>query len=231
MHGHEPDGLAVVLRTIDFGETDRIVHLFVRSAGRVNAIARGARRSRKRFAGALQTAQVVRARYAVGRSDLARLETAETVRVFDGLLEVARGLRAGEALALVRRMLEPANPEPELFDALVAYLEEESRAEDAGALAAFLLRALVLHGVGPELDRCGACGKVPPPGRPAFFDAARGTLVCRACGGAGTVLSAETRTHALAALRGEQLPERGQIAHLLALGRLLVRYHVGMHDI
>jgi DNA repair protein RecO (recombination protein O) len=227
----DDDGLAVVLKTIDFGETDKIVHLFVRSAGRVGAIARGARRSRKRFAGALQTGHLVRARYVIGRSDLARLESAVIVQTYDGLLSLDRGLRAGEAIALVRRVLEPLHPEPELFDAFVAYLAAESGGESAAPLAAFLLRALVLHGVGPDLSACGKCQKRPPEGRPACFDAERGTLVCRACGGAGLVLSAETRSAAISAMESAVQPPPGQIAHMLALGRLLVRYHVGMPDI
>lgn len=231
MHGSGRDGLAVVLRTIDFGETDRIVHLFVREAGRVSALARGARRSRKRFAGSLQTGHLLRVRYVVGRGELARLESAEIVRALDGLLAIERGLRAGEALAFMRGLLRPEHPEPELFDAFVAYLEAEAVADDPSPLAAFLLRALVLHGVGPELGACGTCGKVAPDGRPACFDAARGTLVCRSCGGHGGVLAPATRRAAIAAASQGVPPPPGEIANVLALGRLLIRHHVGVHDI
>ncbi|GAG51712.1 unnamed protein product, partial [marine sediment metagenome] len=44
---------ALILRSVDFGESDRIVHLLVPEAGRLTAIAKGARRSFKRFPGTL----------------------------------------------------------------------------------------------------------------------------------------------------------------------------------
>ncbi len=231
MLGSARDGLAIVLRTVDFGETDRIVHLFVRDEGRVSAIARGARRSRKRFAGALQTGQLVRVRYVVGRSDLARLETAETIRTFEGLLGLERGMRAGEAIALMRRMLEPDHPEPELFDAFSRYLEAECLAPDSGPLAVFLLKALALSGLGPDVAACGICRKPAPEGRSSHFDAARGTLVCRACGGSGPVLGAEVRTAVSEALLSGTAPASGLVTEVLSLARLLVRHHVGTHDI
>src|SRR5690606_37140098 len=142
------------------------------------------------------TAHLLNVRYTHGRGELARLECADVVETFEGLLRVEPGLRAGEALALVRAMLEPGRDEPELFDALIAYLGAECTAKDAGELAAFLLHALALHGVSPELTACGACGKRAPEHRSACFDPQRGTLVCRDCGGAGQHLAAETRAAA-----------------------------------
>jgi DNA repair protein RecO (recombination protein O) len=51
-------------------------------------------------------------------------------------------------------------------------------------------------GFGIDLERCVACGRTCPEGRAACIDLGRGGLVCRACGGASTVVSAEVRAAA-----------------------------------
>ena len=58
-----------------------------------------------------------------------------------------------------------------------------------------------------ELERCAVCGRPCPDGRSACVDPARGGLVCRACGGASSVLSADVRdaARALAAGRTEEV--------------------------
>ena len=43
---------AIVLRTVDYGEADRVVTLFTREHGKLSALARGARKSVKRFGAA-----------------------------------------------------------------------------------------------------------------------------------------------------------------------------------
>ena len=45
------DTPAVIVRAVDYGEADRVVTLLTRARGKVSAIARGARKSRRRFAG------------------------------------------------------------------------------------------------------------------------------------------------------------------------------------
>ncbi|HEY8493863.1 MAG TPA: recombination protein O N-terminal domain-containing protein, partial [Myxococcota bacterium] len=47
------DTEALVLRVVDYGESDRIAHLLTPETSRLTVIAKGARRSRKRFPGAL----------------------------------------------------------------------------------------------------------------------------------------------------------------------------------
>ena len=45
---------AVVLRSIRYGEADRIVHLYSATRGRIGAIAKGSRRPKSRFGGRLE---------------------------------------------------------------------------------------------------------------------------------------------------------------------------------
>ena len=77
---------ALVLRSVDFGESDRVLHLLVPEAGRLTVIAKGARRSVKRFSGTLDyfnylAVQIDRRRSTV----MARLDQATLIRTYSSL--------------------------------------------------------------------------------------------------------------------------------------------------
>src|SRR5439155_25234986 len=70
---------AVVLRTIRYGEADRILHLYTRDRGRVSAMAKGVRRTRTRFGGRLEPYFRIAVVLYEGRSELLTVTSAETV--------------------------------------------------------------------------------------------------------------------------------------------------------
>lgn len=72
---------ALILRTYKLGEADRIVVFLTRDRGKKRGVAKGARRSRSRFVGALEPLTEVRvAYYESERRELVGLNYAETVR-------------------------------------------------------------------------------------------------------------------------------------------------------
>src|SRR5512147_1565246 len=108
---------AVVLRTVDYGESDRVVTLLTRERGKVSAFARGARASRRRFGGALEpfTLLVAEARARSG-SDLLGLESVSVERGFGGIrTDLARIACAGYAAELCRELVRDHEPHDELF--------------------------------------------------------------------------------------------------------------------
>ena len=93
---------ALVLRAVDFGESDRILHLLVPDGGRLTAIAKGARRSVKRFAGGLDLFQQLRVQLdRRRRAGMARLDHAT-------LLQRCRDwLKPGGVVALAAEPIVP----------------------------------------------------------------------------------------------------------------------------
>jgi DNA repair protein RecO (recombination protein O) len=174
---------AVVLRAVDYGESDRVVLLFSRERGKVSAFARGARASRRRFGGALQPFTLLSAelRERPG-ADLLGLESVAVERAFGGIRgDLARIACAGYAAELSRELVRDHEPHRDLFELLVAYLS----ALDAGparpaALRAFELGALRAAGFMPRLDACARCGAGLPPGA-VRFDAEPGGALCPDC--------------------------------------------------
>jgi DNA repair protein RecO (recombination protein O) len=185
----------VVLRSVDLGEADRILTLLTERWGRIAVMARGARRSQRRFAGALEPFAILEATIALGSGEVSRLVEARLVRAFPRLLGSLACMReAGRALELVRRLAPQREGEPRLVLVVEALLEEldAGGAPDAARVRASL-RALTVVGLPPRLDVCVGCGLAPEPHQSALFDPARGGIVCRACGGGPLKLSARAR--------------------------------------
>ncbi|MEI7706149.1 MAG: DNA repair protein RecO [Deltaproteobacteria bacterium] len=200
---------AVVLRTVDYGERDRVVTLLSRERGKLSAFARGARSSRKRFGGALEPFTLLRAEVAERKSDLWSLEDAAVERGFGNVRgDLARIACASYAVELAREMVRDAEPLEELFDALVGYLE----LLDAGParpwdLRGFEMDALSTTGLQPSIDRCARCGREAGDG-PARFDPGQGGVLCDRCSATGGIASRPISAAVLAAFRSLQRGER-----------------------
>src|SRR5512145_3561232 len=115
----------IVLRVVDFGESDRIVTLLTRERGKVGAFARGARASRRRFSGLLEPFTLLSAELTDRRGDLLGLESASALRAHGGIrTELARIAVAGYAAELAGELVRDAEPHPELFELLATFLGE-----------------------------------------------------------------------------------------------------------
>ncbi len=150
------------------------------------------------------------AHFRPGRGNLAHLERVSVDRSFHEILRSLGAIgAAGAGLAVIRERLPDHEPEPAVFDAAVRFLaalNEGAPAEEA--LLCLQIRALALLGFAPTLDRCVHCGKTPAPGRSASFDAARGGIVCRACGGGHLILSSGALRRWVAVQATSELPEQ-----------------------
>jgi DNA repair protein RecO (recombination protein O) len=175
---------AIVLRTVDTGEADRVVTFLTRERGKVAAFARGARASRRRFGGALEPFTMVAAEVRErSGSELLALDSVSPLHAFGGIRgDLARIACAGYAAELSREIVRDHEAHEDLFDLLAAFLA----ALDAGparpaALRAFELGALRAAGLSPRLDACARCGGPRAADRPAPFDPGQGGVLCPAC--------------------------------------------------
>jgi DNA repair protein RecO (recombination protein O) len=193
---------ALVVRTVEVGESDVVVTLVTEQSGKLAAVARGARKGSRRMGGALEAMHTVAVLVEDRGGDLATLKEARIVRLRASLTSNLDALEAaGVALRWARHLFPPRTPEPQGWRVLVDLLDALDRPGDVApttALAHAGLALLAAVGYGLDLDRCVACGRPCPAGRPACVDPARGGLVCRACGGAATLLTPEVREAARA---------------------------------
>lgn len=180
---------ALLLRSVDFGESDRIVHLLTADAGRLTAIAKGARRSRKRFPGALDYFQQLAVQVEQRRpTSMPRLDHARVEQSFLALREDPRRFAlACYLLELLGRLAPEGGARREhrrLFAFAVRALALlDAEPPDARLRTLLELRALDALGLRPELLRCVRCGRTLGTGddAPAGFHVADGGPVCRRC--------------------------------------------------
>jgi DNA repair protein RecO (recombination protein O) len=193
---------ALVVRTVDFGESDVIATLVTERAGKLGAIVRGARKGSRRVSGALEPVHTIVVRIDDRGGELATLKEAHIARTRMRLVQDLDALEAaGVALRWARHLFPPRTVEPEGWRILVDLLDVLDRDPGEGArptspraeLARAGLAMLAAVGYALDLERCVACGRACPDGKAACIDPARGGLVCRACGGAGSVLLPDVR--------------------------------------
>ncbi len=170
---------AMILQTKDYGESDRVVSFLTRTGGRLNGIAKGARRSQKRFVHAFEPGSLVELTYRERRS-LAWIEACKLLEPHLGLrVDVERWGYGALISEILLEMVPEAEPHEELF-----YLVKEAFGRMTGdrdpvnVLLLFLIRFLDLTGYLPSLDGCGACGKPLREGKRWHWDLPRGILTC-----------------------------------------------------
>jgi DNA repair protein RecO (recombination protein O) len=192
---------AIVLRSIRYGEADRILHLYTREHGRVGAIAKGARRSRSRFGARLEPFMHVNLVLHEGRGDLHTVTAVDTVNAYAGLRERAASLDYGaRACDAVARLFETDEPHPEVFALLANELtllaSGPAAARPENALA-FRLKLLLAAGIVPQLGSCVSCGERE---HLIGFSAAAGGVVCGSCESASFPLGEEAYQFLVGAL-------------------------------
>jgi DNA repair protein RecO (recombination protein O) len=176
---------AVVLRSIRYGEADRILHLYSKSRGRIGAIAKGARKPRSRFGGRLEPFFRLDLVLHEGRSDLMTVTSASTVDGYPRLRSSGAALTAGaRACDAVLRLLDAAEANPPAYNLLCRYLsllddpDEEQRAAALNTALSFRLKLALVAGFAPELASCAHCGEAD---HLAGFSGAAGGVVCGSC--------------------------------------------------
>ncbi|HEY1592326.1 MAG TPA: DNA repair protein RecO [Solirubrobacteraceae bacterium] len=192
---------AIVLRSIRYGEADRILHLYTPHHGRMGAIAKGARRAKSRFGARLEPFFHVHAVLHEGRGELLTVTAVDTVSPHPGLRDHAATLDAAAlACDAVSRLFESAEPHPEVFRLLCNELAllsaDPAHARPANGLA-FRLKLLLAAGVLPQLATCAACGATEDL---SGFSAAAGGVVCSVHEAAAFPLSEESYRFLVGAL-------------------------------
>ena len=172
---------AFLLRATPYGESDLVVALLTARWGRVAALARGARRSRRRFGGALDYFHLVEAEVRPGRSGLGRLVGVDLLRSYRAPRESVDSYRvASHVLEVALLGTREGNPDPEIF-ALVegAFAALERGADPVSLARVFQARALAALGYRLPAESCTDCG-VPHEQDASHRDAA---LLCPRCAG------------------------------------------------
>jgi DNA repair protein RecO (recombination protein O) len=190
-----------VLRSIRYGEADRVLHLYTPDRGRVGAMAKGVRKVRSRMGGRLEPLSRVRLVLHQGRGDLCTISQVDTLHPHAALRERRESLeRATQACEAVLRLLDSTDSNPPAYNLLCNQLGLLDASADAAGRAqalAFRLKLLLAAGFAPELASCADCGETEHLGA---YSPSAGGVVCAGCEAGSFPLGEEAHRFLVAAL-------------------------------
>ncbi len=178
---------AVVLRSLRFGEADRVLHLYTLARGRVGVVAKGVRKTKSRFGGRLEPLSHVELMLHQGSGELQTVTGAALVRSHHAAREqpyrLGVGLLGAEAML---RLFTEQEANDRAFQALVRFLDLLDGIEPRSARPAldplalsFQLKLLWLSGYLPHLTSCADCGMQGE--QLVGYSPKAGGAVCRNC--------------------------------------------------
>jgi DNA repair protein RecO (recombination protein O) len=187
---------AVVLRSLRYGEADRVLHLYTLEKGRVGAIAKGARKTRSRFGARLEPFSHVELLLHDGRGELHTVTGADLVRSHDLARTNGYRLAIGHiGLEAMLRLFVEQEANAPAFHAVTRFLDLLDGLAANGAepaldplVLSFQLKLLWLSGYLPHLASCAECGETRPL---VAFSAKAGGAVCEECRADSLPVSAE----------------------------------------
>lgn len=194
---------AIVLRSIRYGEADRILHLYTTARGRIGAIAKGVRKPRSRFGGRMEPFFRLDLLLHEGRGELLTVSSVSTLDGYPRLRSSGPALTAGaRACDAVLRLLDSAEPNPPAYNLLRRYLSMLDdpglpRAAGLETALSFRLKLALAAGFSPELASCTHCGEAE---HLCGFSGAAGGVVCAACEAGSFELSSEAHRFMVEAL-------------------------------
>lgn len=170
---------AIVLRTYSLREADLLVTLFTRLEGKVHGVARSAKKSRRRFGGALEPLTYVRAFYDVReRQELARLDSCDVLESpLASEVSYARAVALGHVAELLDELLPDHEANDAIFRLTLSVLHVLTGPEIWMPITYFELWMTRLVGFLPELNECVVCGRNLNGSR-AYFHALADGLMC-----------------------------------------------------
>jgi DNA repair protein RecO (recombination protein O) len=170
---------AIVLRTYPFHESDLVVTLFTRAEGKLRGVARAAKKSQRRFGGALEPLTYVKVAFREReRQELARLDSCEVLESpLSSEITYPRLVALGHVAELLDELLPDREPNDAVFRLALSVLRALGEEDFGLPVTYFELWMARLMGYLPELSRCLVCGRALN-GRRAYFHALADGLMC-----------------------------------------------------
>lgn len=175
---------AIVLRTMEYGESDKLVRFATRDFGKISGIAKGAKRSKRRFSNALETFGHVRLRFKTSPAgSLAFVLGCDLIEPRTGIsTELSRLALASFFTEIADATLREGQAIERAFtllDGVLRWLDQKGQTSEI--LPFFELQWLEVSGLQPELHRCVNCKANGESFSSPLFSVERGGTVCRDC--------------------------------------------------
>lgn len=169
---------AIVLRSYPLREADLLVTFFTRNEGKLRGVARAAKKSKRRFGGALEPLTHVTLHFEERAGhELVRLDACDVIdSPLASQVDYARAVALGHVAELLDELLPDREAHDDIFRLALSVLAELRPGTVWAPVTYFDLWLVRLVGLLPELDECVACGTVLNGSRAYFHPLADGLL-------------------------------------------------------
>jgi DNA repair protein RecO (recombination protein O) len=179
MHSQETE--AIILATSDHGESDRLVTFLTRTGGKLRGIAKGARRSQKRFIHAFEPLSLVLLQYR--ERSRASLAWVEACKLLEPHMALRESLDRWGYAALLAEVMVALVPERDSQEELFAVMETalrclETDRDIVNAIILALYRILAALGYMLDLSCCSECRRPSTASGEYWLHFAGGRLLC-----------------------------------------------------
>jgi DNA repair protein RecO (recombination protein O) len=171
---------AIVIRSQEYGESDRILTVFSREHGKIQVIAKGVRKPKSRQRGGTQLFTYADFLLYQGRS----LDTVSQVSPKESFAHLWDDLERTMAATGIAELLDisvlTGQPHPELFTLSLTCLFLLANYDPLLILSAYALRLMTILGYSPVLEECAECG-AKVEGERLYFSPLAGGILCELC--------------------------------------------------
>lgn len=175
---------AIIMRVKEFGESDLLVTFFTKDNGRLKGIAKGARKSRKRFVNCLDIFSLVNLEYGRKRNkDLHFIHSGRLLDAYPGLRSDFSTLSKASFIIELTEILFPWElPDENIFEILKSSFRMLDKGEETDLIPfIFEIIAMSRGGYRIDLEKCCLCGRVYKGEGIAVFKPEKGGIACTRC--------------------------------------------------
>ncbi|MBW2608820.1 MAG: DNA repair protein RecO [Deltaproteobacteria bacterium] len=175
---------AIIMRIKEFGESDLLVYFFTLDMGRLKGVAKGARRSRRRFVNCLDNFCLVDLEYDLkGKGDLHFIHSGKLIDAYPGLrTDFATLSKASFMIELTEILFPWELPDRKMFELLKESFRLLANGGGGDLIPViFEVKAMALGGYGINLEKCCTCGRTYTGEGTAVFKPGKGGIACLNC--------------------------------------------------
>jgi DNA repair protein RecO (recombination protein O) len=176
---------AIVLKSLKFGDTSKIVTLYTKDYGKIKVMAKGIRKPKSRLAGTQETLSHIQiVFYKKLTTEIYLLSQAEIIKPFQKITkDLSRYAFASGILELLDKLITGEESNPELFELTLntlSFMESCPPKSLEKSFLFFVLRLADILGYKPKFDRCIVCNKIISD-KFILFSPEKGGIVCQRC--------------------------------------------------
>ena len=173
----------IILKTFTYDEADIIVRVFTKDSGKIDMLAKGAKKLKSKLASSVQPFTLGEYTYFQKNNNLAILRQSDILKHYKTIVSDLKLTFIGYYICEFLDYFIPENQEnSKVFELTAKTLELINKEPEQShvILAAFKIKAMALQGYSPQLNHCVKCGKNEETTR-FIFSIQEGGLICNKC--------------------------------------------------